>query len=56
VLNNYLLQEAVNDTNLFTNEQAPAISGIALETPVKDYYEKASIIERLTEHSVKVCS
>jgi DNA gyrase subunit B len=28
-LNNYLLQEAVNDANLFTNPQAPAISGIA---------------------------
>jgi hypothetical protein len=38
-LNNYLLQEAVNDANLFTNAQAPAISGIALETAVKDYYE-----------------
>jgi hypothetical protein len=28
-LNNYLLQEAVNDANLFTNAQTPAISGIA---------------------------
>jgi hypothetical protein len=25
----------VNDANLFTNVQAPAISGIALETAVK---------------------
>jgi DNA gyrase subunit B len=48
-LNNYLLQEAVNDANLFTNAQAPAISGIALETAVKDYYEIDSIIERLSK-------
>ena len=48
-LNNYLLQEAVNDANLFTNTQAPAISGIALETAVKNYYEIDSIIERLSK-------
>ena len=48
-LNSYLLQEAVNDANLFTNAQAPAISGIALETTVKDYYEIDSIIERLSK-------
>jgi DNA gyrase subunit B len=39
-LNNYLLQEAVNDANLFTNVQAPAISGIALETAVKEGQQK----------------
>jgi DNA gyrase subunit B len=34
---------------VFTNAQAPAISGIALETAVKDYYEIDSIIERLSK-------
>lgn len=48
-LNNYLLQEAVNDANLFTNAQAPAISGMALETAVKDYYKIDTIIERLSK-------
>ena len=48
-LNAYLLQEAINDAQLFTNAQAPAISGVALEAAVKDYYEIDSIIERLSK-------
>jgi DNA gyrase subunit B len=39
----------VNEANVFTNAQAPAISGIALETAVKAYYEIESIIERLSK-------
>lgn len=48
-LNNYLLQEAINNAHLFTNTQAPCISGIALEGAVKDYYKVDSIIERLSK-------
>jgi DNA gyrase subunit B len=46
-LNDYLLQEAVNEALLFTNSAAPAISGVALEAAVKDYYQINSIVERL---------
>jgi len=48
-LNNYLLQEAINDANLFINTQAPAISGIALEGIIKDYYQVDSIIKNLSK-------
>ncbi len=48
-LNDFILQEAVNDAHLFTNTSAPAISGIALETAVKEYYQINSIIERLSK-------
>ncbi|RUM78454.1 MAG: DNA gyrase subunit B, partial [Candidatus Thioglobus sp.] len=48
-LNDYLLQEAVNDAHLYANASAPAISGMALETAVKDYYKINSIIERLSK-------
>ncbi|SGZ70205.1 DNA gyrase subunit B [Bathymodiolus thermophilus thioautotrophic gill symbiont] len=48
-LSDYLLQEAVNEARLFTNTQAPAISGIALETAMKDYYQIDTIIERLSK-------
>ncbi len=48
-LNDYLLQEAVNDAHLYANASAPAISGVALETAVKDYYKINSIIERLSK-------
>jgi len=48
-LNDYLLQEAVNDAHLYANSSAPAISGVALETAVKDYYKINSIIERLSK-------
>ncbi len=47
-LNDYLLQEAVNDAHLYANVSAPAISGVALETAVKDYYQINLIIERLS--------
>lgn len=48
-LNNYLLQEAINDAHLFTNTAAPAISGVALETAVKDYYQINVVVERLSK-------
>jgi DNA gyrase subunit B len=38
-LSDYLLQEAVNEARLFTNTQVPAISGVALEAAMKDYYQ-----------------
>jgi DNA gyrase subunit B len=34
---------------LYANASAPAISGVALETAVKDYYQINSIIERLSK-------
>ena len=48
-LNDYLLQEAVNDAHLFSNAQSPAISGVALETAVKDYYKINTVIDRLAK-------
>ncbi len=48
-LSDYLLQEAVNEARLFTNTQAPAISGVALEAAMKDYYQIDTIIERLSK-------
>ena len=48
-LNDYLLQEAVNDAHLYSNKQAPAISGVALESAVKDYYQINNIVERLSK-------
>ncbi|MDC9714801.1 MAG: DNA gyrase subunit B, partial [Gammaproteobacteria bacterium] len=49
-LSDYLLQEAVNEARLFTNAQAPAISGVALESAMKDYYQINTIIERLSKN------
>lgn len=48
-LNDYLLQEAVNDAHLFANTSSPAIAGVVLETAVKDYYQINTIIERLSK-------
>jgi len=48
-LDDYLLQEAVNDAHLYANASAPAISGVALETAVKDYYKINLTIERLSK-------
>ena len=48
-LDDYLLQEAVNDAHLFSNAQSPAISGVALETAVKDYYKINTVIDRLAK-------
>ena len=49
-LNDYLLQEAVNDANLFFSADEPAISGVALESSVKDYYKIITIIGKLSKH------
>lgn len=48
-LNDYLLQEAVNDAHLFTNASAPPIAGVALETALKDYHQISTIVERLSK-------
>ncbi len=48
-LNDYLLQEAVNDAHLYLSSDTPAISGVALETAVKDYYKINSIIDKLSK-------
>jgi hypothetical protein len=48
----YIYTDTIDIDNIpdtLTNAQAPAISGIALETAVKDYYEIDSIIERLSK-------
>jgi DNA gyrase subunit B len=49
-LNDYLLQEAVNDANLFFSADVPPISGIALESAVKEYYNISSVISKLSKH------
>jgi DNA gyrase subunit B len=46
-LNDYLLQEAINDAQLFANKDAPAISGVALESAVEKYYKVVGIVEKL---------
>ncbi|MGE4594834.1 MAG: DNA topoisomerase (ATP-hydrolyzing) subunit B [Gammaproteobacteria bacterium] len=48
-LNDYLLQEAINDAQLFANKDAPAISGVALESAVKKYYKVVDIVEKLSK-------
>ncbi|SMN11507.1 DNA gyrase subunit B [uncultured Candidatus Thioglobus sp.] len=49
-LNEYLLQEAVSESSLFENTQTPAISGLALESAMKDYQKINTIIERLSKN------
>jgi len=46
-LNDYLLQEAIADASLFTNNGAPAIEGVALEKTVSKYYKTMAVVERL---------
>ncbi|QKQ24586.1 DNA topoisomerase (ATP-hydrolyzing) subunit B [Candidatus Ruthia endofausta] len=48
-LNDYLLQEAVNDAYFFISKEAPAISGVALESLVKEYYKINTIIDKLSK-------
>ncbi len=49
-LNDYLLQEAVNDAYLFLSKETPAISGMALESLVKEYYKINTIVDKLSKH------
>ncbi len=49
-LNDYLLQETINDAYLFISKEAPAISGVALESLVKEYYKINTIIDKLSKH------
>ncbi len=48
-LKDYLLQEAIDEAHLYANPQAPAISGIALESAFKKYDQINAIIERLSQ-------
>ncbi|WP_428086769.1 DNA topoisomerase (ATP-hydrolyzing) subunit B [Candidatus Thioglobus sp.] len=48
-LNDYLLQEAINDANVYFSVGAPAISGIALESAVKEHYKINTIIDKLSK-------
>ncbi|WP_201339593.1 DNA topoisomerase (ATP-hydrolyzing) subunit B [Isorropodon fossajaponicum symbiont] len=48
-LNDYLLQEAVNDAYLFISKETPAISGVALESLVKEYFKINTIIDKLSK-------
>lgn len=44
----YLLSNALSDASLYSNESAPAISGVALEQLVKDYTGVMHRIDRLS--------
>ena len=46
-LSNYLLQQAIENTNLFVNEGAPALSGVGLEQIARQYQLVMASIERL---------
>ena len=48
-LNDYLLQLAMDGTSLHSNEAAPAISGVALETLARDYTLAMTAIRRLSK-------
>ncbi len=48
-LNDYLLQEAITDAHLFFSSEAPAVSGVALESAVKGYYKIIAIIDKLSK-------
>ena len=48
-LNDYLLQLALDGTSLHSNEAAPAISGVALETLARDYTLAMTAIRRLSK-------
>ncbi|MFT6390435.1 MAG: DNA gyrase subunit B [Cellvibrionaceae bacterium] len=47
-LTEFLTNAALEGTQVFTNRDAPAISGTALETLVKDYRQVMATIERLS--------
>ena len=48
-LDEYLQQEAIHDTSLFANNDAPPIQGVALEKIVESYYKTIGIIEKLSK-------
>ena len=47
-LNNYLLQLALENAGLHVNDQAPAITGVTLETLAKQFIAAKATIERLS--------
>lgn len=46
-LTEYLTQSAIEDASIHVNKDAPAISGVALESLLQEYQEVNKIIERL---------
>ncbi len=48
-LDEYLLQESINGAYVFTAPNTPAISGLALESLMRDYYKIDAIIGRLSQ-------
>ncbi len=44
----YELELALTDASLFVSENAPAISGVALQSLIKDFYSVESLTERLS--------
>lgn len=47
-LNEYLLQCSLDGVKLFVSEDAPALSDIAFENILRDYFEAKSILKRLS--------
>ncbi|WP_319558269.1 DNA topoisomerase (ATP-hydrolyzing) subunit B [Thiomicrorhabdus sp.] len=47
-LENYLLQSAIDNAELFTEKNAPAISGVGLESLSKSYFKTDHVILRLS--------
>ena len=47
-LDAYLLSSALDNASLFVNEDAPALSGVALETLAKEHLAVENIVARLT--------
>ncbi len=46
-MNEYLLQDSIDDCRLFVNDSAPAISGLALENAIKEYNDIEAVINKL---------
>jgi DNA gyrase subunit B len=48
-LKEYLLQESVNEANLFLSVGAPPISGMALESAMRDFYKTEVVVNKLSK-------
>ncbi len=46
----YLLQDAISDTSLYLDKDAPAVSGLALEGMINHYYQIQQIIAKLSQN------
>ncbi len=49
-LNDYLLQEGINNSYLFVSKKTPPIAGIELEFLIKEYYKINNIFDKLSKH------